>query len=178
MAEEEQVTESNDAPAGGSIAERLQGRGPLVAAIIFMAAGLLFICFFGYLLLDPFGDDDADVDADDGTPFATTVPIGVNESLVVGISDNSVISITLDSPITLDVVGRQFNLQRQSLPPNGNWQPLSVDEGQGIWVYGSVINYIIGLPDNDANRLLLASLTTEDEMSLLTQKRGRLPLCL
>ena len=166
MAEEEQVTESADAPASVSWQDRLQGRGPKIAAIALMAGGLLFVCVFGYLLLTGNGDEtDTEIDTQD-TLF--NPPIG-DESLVVGISDNTVISVTLDAPILLDVAGRPFNLERQALPPGGNWQPLEVAQGAGIWVYGTVVNYVIGLPDTEANRFLLDSLTTEDELVLTTQ---------
>ncbi|MCB8962813.1 MAG: DUF4352 domain-containing protein [Ardenticatenales bacterium] len=129
--------------------------------------GALFTCILGYMLLSgDDGDTDAEIDTQNNQ---FNLPVG-NESLVVGISDNTVISVTLDAPILLDVAGRPFSLQRQALPPGGNWQPLAVeDEGAGIWVYGTVVNYVVGLPDTDANRFMLDSLTTEDELVLTTQ---------
>ncbi|MCB0018068.1 MAG: hypothetical protein KDE09_09790, partial [Anaerolineales bacterium] len=94
--------------------------------------GALFTCILGYMLLSgDDGDTDAEIDTQNNQ---FNLPVG-NESLVVGISDNTVISVTLDAPILLDVAGRPFSLQRQALPPGGNWQPLAVeDEGAGIWV--------------------------------------------
>ncbi len=105
------------------------------------------------------------------TPFAETGPALARESLVVGISDSDTISVTLDMPSVLQVGPQNFSVQAQAVGDDGSWTPTFDSEETAVWVYGSIVNYIVGLSDTEANRSLLENLTPSDQM-LLTTRNG------
>ncbi len=49
--------------------------------------------------------------------------------------------------------------------PKGNWA-LSADEGKGEWVFGSLVNYLIGLPGTQENKDLLQALSEADTITV------------
>jgi hypothetical protein len=49
----------------------------------------------------------------------------------------------------------------------GIWQPVLPAETMGAWVYGTVINYVIGVPDSAANRAMLDGLAPGDLISIV-----------
>lgn len=107
------------------------------------------------------------------TPFPTAAaaaPIG-SEPLVVGVDLNraSTISVTLDVPVTLSIAGQDFSLQTQTLSADGVWSPSLEADNTATWVYGTIVNYIVGLPDSEENRALLEQLAPGDKMVLTTR---------
>lgn len=103
------------------------------------------------------------------TPFADSGPALGSESLVVGISDSDTISVTLDMPSALQVGAQNFPVRAQAVGDDGSWTPAFDSEGTAVWVYGSIVNYIIGLSDTEANRALLENMTPSDQMRLTTR---------
>jgi hypothetical protein len=129
---------------------------------------------FGYLLLR---DDDAD--EQQATPV---VEEGDDEQIETNtdtfeyqaISDTSAITMTLETPIFLDIAGQEFTVLAEILPASGPWQPPAVNETTVAWVYGAVINYILGLDDSDQNREMLDNLVVGEEIILTTRSGAKL----
>ncbi len=103
------------------------------------------------------------------TPFASSAGSALNESLVVGIDGNSTITVTTDTPVTLSLGGRSFAMQTQAIAEDQVWSPNLEDEETAVWVFGSIVNYVIGIPSSDDNRTLLEGLQPGDEMTLTTR---------
>ncbi len=151
----------------------LSGRRPIYLAAAAIMLGLLLIVAFAILLLRS-GDEEGR----DGSPEATatselvgplvTTPgaVPAADVVVVGISSASTISVSLQSPAMLDVAGRRFNLRAESVPAQGRWEPALPGATNAVWVYGTVVNYVVGLADSAENRALLDSLLPGDRITL------------
>ena len=104
------------------------------------------------------------------TPFAeTTGPAGEAAPLVVGVSDTDRISVTLDVPVSLGVGGQSFAVKTQTVAGDRIWSPTFENTDTAVWVYGSIINYVVGVPESDSNRALLEQLAPGDLMQLTTK---------
>ncbi|HSH02790.1 MAG TPA: hypothetical protein VLL52_09760 [Anaerolineae bacterium] len=142
----------------------------LYAAIAIMLMGLVLIVIFAYVIF--FDPQPSDVDLTP-TPFVpTATPNFVNtsaEDKIVVENLQDTITLTLDSPVSLSIGGRSFSLEPVPAEPGRElWAPTVGSEEQGVWLYGSVLNYVVGLASTPANEALLQSLTTGQEMRLRT----------
>ncbi len=156
-----------------SLKTLLQDRRSLGVIIGIMATigGLLLLCLFAYLILSG-GDGEAEV-----TPTATlgaivdgSVPPVSNSPIITGDG----ISLTVDVPLTLQVSGRTFNVQTQVIPATGQWVPAVDQPGSAAWIYGTVVNYVVGIPDSVENRALFDQLTPGDDILLQTRANNTL----
>jgi hypothetical protein len=139
---------------------------PMAIVIGAVVIGMLvLLCLFGVLLLRP--DEVAD-GVTPPPPAATFAPpvSGDDEVLVVGITDSTTISVPVSAPAVLAVGSRSWSVLTQSIPVDGTWSPTIADSGTAVWVYGTVINYVLALSDTAENRLVLEQLAPGDEMSL------------
>lgn len=136
-------------------------------AIVVGLLGVGFVAMFVMVLVLLLREDGpADVTP---TPFADAAGSGAeNEPLVVGISETDRISVTLDVPVNLAVSGRSYDVQTQSVAENRIWSPTFETMETAVWVRGTVINYIIGVPESDSNRAMLEQLAPGDLMQLTT----------
>ncbi|MCA9942280.1 MAG: DUF4352 domain-containing protein [Anaerolineales bacterium] len=149
--------------------DNLSNPAVLVAGAIALVA-LLAVIVLSVVLVRQGRTDDADADvAGTPTPFGGSESALGGDPLVVGMSDSTTISVTLDSPITLSLPTQQFNVQTQVIGADGTWTPAAGEPGTAVWVYGSIVNYVVGLPTSDENRALLEGLAPGDEMTLATR---------
>jgi hypothetical protein len=152
-----------------------ENRLALIFGVIAIAA-LVVACVVAVVLLRPPGDDEGDgpqADTTTPTPFPTVpgvpdIVIG-DDALVVGISGSSTISVSLDVPVVLSFGGERFQVRTDFVPASGTWEPTFDEGGTAIWVYGTVVNYVIGLPDSTANRELMGNLVPGEELALTTR---------
>lgn len=171
MADAPEDTKINSAPEdesndqGGRLNSMLSQRGPLVIALVAAAAGLILICLFVFLII-----------RSDGTPEPTptaepvdSVALDTDRFPYQAISDSGAISVTMETPIFLDVSGQQFTVQAEVLPESGPWLPPLLNETTAAWPYGAVINYIFGLDDTDQNQEMLQNLEVGEEIVLTTR---------
>ncbi|MCA9971800.1 MAG: DUF4352 domain-containing protein [Anaerolineales bacterium] len=155
--------------------QRFVAERGLVVLVALAAIGLVMICIFGILLLRSLdGNGDPVVDEANGspTPFPTAAgDLGTagSDALIVGVSESARVTVTLDAPTSLQVMDRRFPVQTQVLPADGLWSAAGIGEGTAVWVYGSIINYVLGLPESDANRDLLEQMVPGNEMRLTTR---------
>lgn len=166
------IDPQNNPPENSSRAawrDSLSNPAVLVAGGIAVVA-LLAVIVLTVILIRSGQDDEVDT-AVSGTPtpFGSTDGGFAGEPLVVGMSDSDTISVTLDSPTTLSLPGQQFNVQTQVIGADGTWTPAVDEAGTAVWIYGTIVNYVVGLPDSEANRALLDGLSPGDEMMLATR---------
>ncbi|MCA9939991.1 MAG: DUF4352 domain-containing protein [Anaerolineales bacterium] len=155
----------------------LEGRRPIYLAIGITVLGLLLLIAFAVLLLrSPDGnkpDETAEATAtvsqeetgENTSPVSTSAP----DVVVLGISNSATISVTLSTPMTLGVDGEQFGLRAESVPTGERWQPQLVGTNTAVWVYGTVVNYVVGLADTAETRALMDGLAPGDLISLTTR---------
>ncbi len=150
---------------GGVFAKRSSVVLAIVAGLTLITIGLLI-----GLLIRGGGDAESDGDGTP-TPFASAVDSSLSNAapLVVGGDGSSQISVTVDIPTTLLIDGRTFSVQMQTVAADQIWEPTITTEETAVWVYGTIINYVIGIPDSEGNRALLERLTAGDEILLTTQ---------
>ncbi len=167
------IDPQNNPPENSS---RAAWRDSLSNPAVLVAGGIAVVALLAVIVLSVIlirsGQDD---DAVDTTASGTPTPFGsadggfAGEPLVVGMSDSDTISVTLDSPVTLGLPGQQFNVQTQVIGADGTWTPAVDEAGTAVWVYGTIVNYVVGLPDLEANRTLLEGLAPGDEITLATR---------
>lgn len=158
---------------GERVRRRLAGRGLLVVAIVASVASLALLCLFGYLLLR--GQDTGDEEA---TPAAEIdgeqIEVNTDTFEYQAISDTSAITLTLETPIFLDVAGQEFTVQPEALSESGVWMPQTVNETTVAWVYGAVINYVFGLDDSNQNRDMLQNLVVGEKLALTARSGAKM----
>lgn len=146
-------------------------QNPLVALLAVVAIfALIAVVFLGVLLVRSGDRGGADTTSNGTpTPFASG-PGGAlsEEPLVFGVSESTTISVTLDVPVTLQLQGQNFAVSPQQIPADGVWSP-EVSAGTAVWVYGTIINYVIGMPDTDNARALLEQMAPGSEMVMQTR---------
>jgi hypothetical protein len=136
---------------------------PLLLAFGAILLGLCLLVVFAVLLLRGNGLVQGDGEP---TPFPSVDAGGESDVIISGISGSTAISLSLNAPTSLQVGTRTFSVRPEPVGQDGQWEP-DIDEAQTAqWVYGSLINYIIGLPNNDENRDLLETLSSGDELQL------------
>ena len=155
--------------SGTAWRDSLSNPAVLVAGGIAVVA-LLAVVVLSIILLQGRGEDGDTAVSGTPTPFASGEESALaGDPIVIGMSDSATISVTLDSPITLSLPGQQFNVQTQIIGADGTWTPTATEPATAVWVYGTVVNYVVGLPDSDENRALLEGLAPGDEMMLATR---------
>ncbi len=166
---------SSGRPSSSFISSLLQDRRSLGVIIGIMATigGLLLLCLFAFLILAPPGSDTDTVDGVTSTPtrdalvgdvFGGCQPTG-SSALI----SSEAVSLTIDAPLTLDIAGVTFNVQSQIIPATGQWVPVSNQPNSAIWVCGTIVNYVVGVPDSEENRALFDRLAPGDDLVLTTR---------
>lgn len=144
----------------------------IVAAAAFV---LLILCIATILFVRSRNNDDGDQAQTTGTPtpFPTIASqagvSGSADALVIGMGDSATISVTLDIPNSLALGGQTFPIRADRVGEDNLWAADTSAEKQAHWIYGSIINYVVGLPDNAGNRSLLEGLTAGQEIIVSTQ---------
>ena len=157
---EEELIESGDEVTGGLIADRR-----VWLLIILAVLGLAAVIVLGILLWRNAQDDDA-TPVPQSTPLVASVPTGVPIEVI---DSSKTVSFTLETPTSLRIKAQDFTVRAQAIPADGAWVPLVQGEGTAIWVYGSVVNYVIGIPYSRANQNLLEQLTLGEDIVLMTR---------
>ncbi len=149
-------------------------RGCKITAVL-AAIGFVVVVIIAFMLLRR--GDETEIDGSTGadgtpTPFidsGANAPQSGNDSLVVGVSDTDTISVTLDVPATLQLGTRSFAVQSQKISADRIWSPSFAGENTAVWVYGTIINYVLGLSATAENQILLEQMEPGDQMTLSTR---------
>jgi hypothetical protein len=140
----------------------------LIQGVLIMGVALLVAAWF---LWPAAGNESEDVEPADRQrqlmvdTGVTPTPLPTLEAqLLADIVEASGVKTDLVVPRTLEVGGVSFVVQPVTIRA-GDW-PLPDDERAVSWVYGTVINYVLGLEATPANKALLASVRPGDELLL------------
>lgn len=164
-------------PPARSPLQRLTANPALLLLAIVAVIALLAACIMGFLLLRPMISGDGGAETAGGTPATgeptpfpdATLPAGGSEPVIVGVSESGTFSVTLDAPATLGILDQQRAVQPQNIGVDGLWNP-EIAEENAAWINGTIVNYVFGLPDTEANRTLLESLAPGNEMTVTTRQ--------
>lgn len=81
--------------------------------------------------------------------------------------------LSLPAPTSVEVGGRTLSVQTATPDETGAWEPVS-DPDTATWVYGSVINYLLGLPSLSENEEMLQGLQSGDPIIVRLSNGTRL----
>lgn len=159
-------------PPSGSprFRELAAGRTPLLVAVGAILVGLCLLIVFAVLLLRDRDGLDV-VDGSDPTPFPTTEVSSTTDVIVGGLAGGTPISLTVNAPTTLAIGAQTFGVRPEPVAADGTWAPELADNQTTAWVYGTLINYVLGLADSDENQALLEGLAAGSEI-VLTLRDG------
>lgn len=166
---EPQEIEQNE-PGGQSLKSWLAANRWLAFFVGIVVLGVMALCVIAVVMLLSFTQGSGVFGGPaEPTPFPTTQTTNLfdGEPVVVGVSPSDTISVTLDMPATITLGGQTFTAQPQGVGSDGFWQP-QLAEDTAAWVYGSVVNYVFGLPHTPQTEALLNRLNVGDEMTMVT----------
>jgi len=132
---------------------------------------MLGVCILSLLLIRQFFFDGDTVTEEEVTPTPLAF-VATSAPQVVGVSGSGTYSVTLGTPIVLRLPEQEFELQTDRIGVDGIWAPTVSGEGKGSWVDGTIVNYVIGLPDTNDNETYLTQLEPGDEIQLITNGRS------
>ena len=145
--------------------EPLRRRLPLILAIVASVLGLVIVCVAAIFLIRDarpsflFGDVTP-------TPFAPIGQDGNQAQIGIAISNSPAMSLTLSTPTLLAVGDKVYNVVPQAVETTGRWSVGDLDNDQAVWVQGTVVNYLLGINNANANRRVLESLAPGDQIRL------------
>lgn len=166
---EPQETEQTEQPTR-SIKDWLATNRWLALFVGIVVLGVVALCVIAVVMLLSFAQGGGFFGgAAEPTPFPTTdavLPLD-REPVVVGVGPSDTISVTLDMPATISLGAQSFSVQPQPVGSDGFWQP-QIAADSAAWVYGTVVNYVFGLPHTPETEALLNRLNAGDEMTMVT----------
>ena len=81
--------------------------------------------------------------------------------------------LSLPAPVILEAGGNTFSVRAAELDQAGDWGVVS-EPGTATWVYGTVINYLVGLPSLPENQEVLQGLQAGDPIVIRLSNGTRL----
>jgi len=105
-----------------------------------------------------------------GAPAARTTPAPPSSpsapEIILG---SGSVSLTQTVPSAIEIKGRKFEVVPVEVA-KGTWpyQRDSLKGDKAAWVFGTLINYVVGLDHNTSNEELLTSLTDADTIKMVT----------
>ena len=92
----------------------------------------------------------------------STSPLPYPPPPVAEVGDSQV---ALPVPVTLEVGGESFTVQ-SSAPDEATWTSPSLPSTSAVWVYGTVVNYVLGLEATAENQGLVEEVRSGDSIRL------------
>ena len=153
----------------GLIKEKLGQQSPIMLGAI--ALLLLIICVLSVALFSFLNDREVLGSAATPTPFGFSPEGALDSSKPIweSMGGSSTITGTVDLPVSLTFAGETYSVEVDAVNETGGWQPTVAGEDRSVWVYGTIVNYVFGLPDLDANKTAVEQLSAGDAIEVTTQ---------
>ncbi len=151
------------------IKEQLGKQSPFVlGAIIFLT---LAVCVLGLALLSSLRDEGVLSGEPTPTPFGNAAEgiLDSSKPIMVSMGGPSTITGTVDIPVTLSFLGVSYDVEVDVVDVAEGWQPTVAGEDSSTWIYGTIVNYVFGLPESENNKTAVESLSAGDEIVVSTQ---------
>ncbi|MFK7800706.1 MAG: DUF4352 domain-containing protein [Anaerolineae bacterium] len=132
--------------------------------------GLLLVCVFGVLLVDPLGwtdepDDGVNVEVIESEGEGLNTSADGSDAIVI-FDGGTPLSIDLDPPSSLELDGKTIPIKAQFVTEAGSWDPDIADGRVAEWVFGTIVNPVFGLSGSEENELLLQKLVPGDKIKI------------
>jgi hypothetical protein len=87
----------------------------------------------------------------------------------MAVGSTGTVPLTLTAPSAIEIKSRKFEVIPVEIA-KGTWpyQPGTLGDDKAVWVFGTLINYVIGLEANPGNTKFLQDLTEADVIKLTT----------
>jgi hypothetical protein len=128
------------------------------------AGGLVFlalVCVATVIVLATRGRAPGQGGSSSPTPSGTSVP----GPIITGLGGSVPLSLT--TPSAIELKDKEFEVIPVEVT-KGTWPYQRGNPDKAVWVFGSLVNYVIGLEANSDNTTLLQSLTEADAIKLTT----------
>ncbi len=164
---------------------------PVLLVVVAVAlVGLCLVCFFGYLILqNSFGSNTTEPNTAEtstennsgwfGWLFGSSSPAptavlteaveGDTAVLDIAVSGSEPITLTLNAPTNLEIGPQRFTVRPQSVNRDQAAWLVSDPTSPALWIRGTVVNYVIGLPGTEENRTLLETLNPGTRLAFTAQ---------
>jgi hypothetical protein len=125
------------------------------------------LALFGALILRSL------IGGDESEPGAPTVdPTTLSEYALPAtgpiLVDGGTPQAQINTPISITVKGLSFSILPYQVRPDGQWRYPAGQSGTAVWVYGTIINFVIGIEQTKANTAALEGLAPGDEITMAT----------
>ncbi len=144
-----------------------QRPSPPTWAILLVMIGVLILLGVGVGFIISLGQDTS-TGGDDvltiGKVNTFTSPPTVPPDLPPVVQQNNA-PVTTVRPLQLQISNESFDVV-PVMPEEGRWPVPAADYDTAVWVYGTVVNYVFGLPYTTTNESLLAGLAGGDLVTL------------
>jgi hypothetical protein len=156
-----------DAPLGSQVMDWLRMQPP--ALLVVVALAFIVMVIMGVLIVRSLvGDTASPLPSDSPTLDPTlqseyTLPIAA--PIVI---DNDAPQTEVNSPSSISMKGLDFQVLPYVVQPGGEWRYPAGQSSTAVWVYGTIINYVIGIEQTKANVAMLESFSPGDEITMTT----------
>ncbi len=135
----------------------------LVGAVV---AAAIMLALFGALILRSL------IGSEESEPVPTLDPTTLSEYVLPAtgpiLVDGGTPQAQTSTPISVTVKGLNFSILPYQVKSDGQWHYPAGQSGTAVWVYGTIINYVIGIEQTRANTAALESLAPGDEITMAT----------
>lgn len=143
----------------------------LIAGILLLGGGCAICSLSGYSVYNRVtGEPELTP-----TPFSETEFIDpAEESAVIVLSETDTITMSLDIPNSVTLQGQTFVVHPQVVEAGGTFTPSEGDD-TAVWLYGTIVNYVLLFNDGDSARPLMEQIAPGDRITLRTQSGKEIP---
>jgi hypothetical protein len=146
----------------GGLSSLFRNQPPWLIAVVLIA--LVSVIVLGFLAFRP----------DSQTAVGKTTPESTLGAEYVLPAADSLLTISgtpvpqASVPITLTVKGISFGVLPSQVQEDGELRFPAGESGTAVWVYGTIVNFVMGVEQTRANNALVESLTAGDEITMTT----------
>ncbi len=109
------------------------------------------------------------------TPFSSTEFVNpAQDSAIIILSETDTITMSLDIPTSVKLEGQTFVIHPQIVEDGGEFAPSEGDD-TAVWLYGTIVNYVLLFNDSDSTRPLMEQIAPRDAIMLRTQTGKEIP---
>lgn len=143
----------------------------LIIAILFLGGGCSICSLSGYGIYNRV----IGVAELTPTPFSETEFVDLaQDSAVIILSETDTITMSLDIPTSVKLQGQTFVVYPQVVQQGGAFTP-SDGGDTAVWLYGTIVNYVLLFNDNERTRPLMEQIAPGDGIMLRTQSGKEIP---
>jgi hypothetical protein len=139
---------------------------PWLIAVVLVALALVIV--LGFLAFRPDSQTAAGKTTPESTLAAEYVLPAADSLLTVSGTPVPQASV----PVSLTVKGISFSVLPSRVQEDGELRFPAGESGTAVWVYGTIVNFVMGVEQTKANNALVESLAAGDEITMTTTSGG------